>query len=73
MCPRISLLDEKQQPPNYDVSEIERIGFKRYSIPIKDDWGVRGWSVFSDEEIANIRDYVHKIIPPNPKSEREQE
>jgi atypical dual specificity phosphatase len=32
----ISLLDEKQQPPNYDVREIERIGFKRYSIPIKD-------------------------------------
>lgn len=32
----ISLLDEKQQPTNYDVSEIEKIGFKRYSIPIKD-------------------------------------
>lgn len=32
----ISLLDEKQQPPKYDVSEIEKIGFKRYSIPIKD-------------------------------------
>ncbi len=31
----ISLLDEKQQPPNYDVSEIETIGYKRYSIPIK--------------------------------------
>jgi hypothetical protein len=32
----ISLLDEKLQPPNYDVSEIEKLGFKRYSIPIKD-------------------------------------
>ena len=32
----ISLLDEKQQSPNYDVSEIEKIGFKRYYIPIKD-------------------------------------
>lgn len=32
----ISLLDEKQQRPNYDIGKIEKIGFKRYSIPIKD-------------------------------------
>jgi predicted site-specific integrase-resolvase len=28
---------------------------------------VRGWRVFSNEDIANIRDYAHRIVPPNPK------
>jgi protein-tyrosine phosphatase len=32
----ISLLNEKQQPPWYDIKRIKAIGFKRYSIPIKD-------------------------------------
>lgn len=32
----ISLLKEDEQRPNYDLEEMQRIGFKRYSIPIKD-------------------------------------
>jgi protein-tyrosine phosphatase len=32
----ISLLDEKEQPPNYDPHAIEARGFTRYSIPLKD-------------------------------------
>jgi atypical dual specificity phosphatase len=32
----ISLLNEKQQPPRYDIRRIKAIGFKRYSIPITD-------------------------------------
>ncbi len=32
----ISLLDEGEQSPNYDIEEVEAIGYKRYSIPLKD-------------------------------------
>lgn len=32
----ISLLDEGEQSPNYDVEEVEAMGYKRYSIPLKD-------------------------------------
>lgn len=32
----ISLLKEDEESPNYDVEEVEEMGFKRYSIPIKD-------------------------------------
>lgn len=32
----ISLLDEREQSPNYDIEEVEAMGFKRYSIPVKD-------------------------------------
>jgi protein-tyrosine phosphatase len=32
----ISLLRENEQPPRYDVKKIMRLGFDRYSIPIKD-------------------------------------
>jgi atypical dual specificity phosphatase len=32
----ISLLDEVEESPNYDVEEVERMGFKRYSIPMKE-------------------------------------
>ena len=32
----ISLLQEDKQPPNYDVEQAQRIGFVRYSIPVKD-------------------------------------
>lgn len=32
----ISLLDEKEQRPNYDLKEVDAMGFKRYSIPLKD-------------------------------------
>lgn len=31
----ISLLEEEESP-NYDIEEVEKMGFKRYSIPIKD-------------------------------------
>ena len=32
----ISLLDETQQLPSYDVKKAEHIGFERYSIPVRD-------------------------------------
>jgi protein-tyrosine phosphatase len=32
----ISLLDEDEENPYYDVEKIEAKGFKRYSIPVKD-------------------------------------
>jgi len=32
----ISLLDEDEQSPYYDIKKMEVMGFKRYSIPIRD-------------------------------------
>jgi len=32
----ISLLDEREQSPNYDIEEVGALGFRRYSIPLKD-------------------------------------
>lgn len=32
----ISLLDESEQHPNYDLDEAEKMGFDRVSIPIRD-------------------------------------
>ena len=32
----ISLLDETQQLPDYDAKKAEEMGFKRYSIPVRD-------------------------------------
>lgn len=32
----ISLLDEGEQSANYDVEGVEGMGYKRYSIPLKD-------------------------------------
>jgi atypical dual specificity phosphatase len=32
----ISLLDEHEQRPDYDIKTIEEEGFKRYSIPVTD-------------------------------------
>lgn len=32
----ISLLDETEQSPDYDIEEVGAMGFNRYSIPLKD-------------------------------------
>lgn len=32
----ISLLDEREQSPNYDIREVGALGFRRYSIPLRD-------------------------------------
>ncbi len=32
----ISLIDEHEQSPNYDIEEVEAMGFLRFSIPVKD-------------------------------------
>lgn len=32
----ISLLDEGEQRPNYDLGGVEAMGFKRFSIPVED-------------------------------------
>jgi len=32
----ISLLDEREQSPHYDIEEVGEMGFRRFSIPVKD-------------------------------------
>lgn len=32
----ISFLDEREQSPEYDIEDVISMGFKRYSIPVKD-------------------------------------
>ena len=32
----ISLLDETEQSPDYDIEEVKAMGFKRFSIPLED-------------------------------------
>ncbi len=32
----ISFLDEREQTPNYDIGKVRALGFKRYSIPVRD-------------------------------------
>ncbi len=32
----VSLLDEEQQSPNYDLVQVKAMGFNRYSIPLGD-------------------------------------
>lgn len=32
----ISLLDETEQSPHYNIEELEGMGFRRYSIPLRD-------------------------------------
>lgn len=33
---------------------------------------IRGWRVFTEEEVERIREYANKIIPPNKNNESEE-
>jgi len=49
----ISLLDESEQTPDYDIVGIEAKGFKRYSIPIQD---------FTAPALADFEKFVDIVI-----------
>ena len=49
----ISLLDENEQAPFYDIVEIEAKGFKRYSIPIQD---------FTAPALADFKKFMEIVI-----------
>ena len=52
----ISLLDESEQSPGYDIEEVKAMGFERYSIPLRD---------FSAPELDDFKaflDAVHRAL-----------
>lgn len=49
----ISLLDENEQTPYYEIVEIETKGFKRYSIPLQD---------FTAPALADIQKFMDIVI-----------
>ena len=49
----ISLLDENEQAPSYDIVEMEAKGLKRYSIPLKD---------FSAPALADFKKFMEIVI-----------
>ncbi len=49
----ISLLDEKEQTPYYEIVGIETKGFKRYSIPLQD---------FTAPVLADFKTFVDIVI-----------
>ena len=49
----ISLLDENEQMPYYEIVEIEAKGFKRYSIPLQD---------FTAPALADIQKFMGIVI-----------
>jgi protein-tyrosine phosphatase len=48
----ISLLDEHEQTPYYNLKEIEAKGFKRYSIPVRD---------FTAPTLADFHKFLHIV------------
>lgn len=52
----ISLLDEREQSPNNDIEEVGALGFKRYSIPLKD------FSVPMLNDFKTFLDAVHRAL-----------
>jgi atypical dual specificity phosphatase len=49
----ISLLDEKEQTPYYEIVGIEAKGFKRYSVPLQD---------FTAPVLADFKTFVDIVI-----------
>ena len=49
----ISLLDENEQTPDYDIGGIEAKGFKRYSIPLQD---------FTAPPLADFKEFMETVI-----------
>jgi predicted DNA-binding transcriptional regulator AlpA len=72
MVPRINLIYTAEAAKKAGISKATLLRWlKEGKIPeVARD--VRGWRVFSDMEIGEIRAYVHQIIPPNPKPEHKQ-
>jgi atypical dual specificity phosphatase len=52
----ISLLDESEQSPVYDIGEVEAMGFKRFSIPLED------FSVPELEDFKAFLEAVHQAL-----------
>ncbi len=52
----ISLLDEREQSPNYDIGEVGALGFKRYSIPLED------FSVPMLDDFKTFLEAVHRAL-----------
>ena len=52
----ISLLDEGEESPNYEIEEVEGMGFKRYSIPVKD------FSAPSLDDFKAFLEAVHRAL-----------
>jgi len=48
----ISLLDEAEQSPSYDIKKMEVMGFKRYSIPVRD---------FSAPKLADFQEFLDTL------------
>ena len=45
----ISLLDQDEQSPSYDIKKMEVMGFKRYSIPVRD---------FTTPRLADFQEFL---------------
>jgi len=45
----ISLLDQDEQSPSYDIKKMEVVGFKRYSIPVRD---------FTAPKLADFQEFL---------------
>jgi protein tyrosine phosphatase (PTP) superfamily phosphohydrolase (DUF442 family) len=48
----ISLLNEDEERPYYDIEKVEAIGFKRHSIPVK---------IFSTPKMADFREFLDTL------------
>ena len=48
----ISLLDEGEQSPEYDVEEVKAMGFERYSVPLRD---------FSAPELDDFKAFLEAV------------
>ena len=48
----ISLLDEDEQSPYYDIKKMEVMGFKRYSIPVED---------FTAPKLADFQEFLDTL------------
>ena len=48
----ISLLDETEQTPNYDIERVKAMGFNRFSIPLRD---------FSAPTLENFKSFLTTV------------
>jgi predicted site-specific integrase-resolvase len=72
MVPRFNLIYTAEAAKKAGISKATLLRWlKDGKIPeVARD--VRGWRVFTQEEVTKIDDYAHKIIPPNPKAKDKQ-
>ncbi len=57
----VSLLDEQEQPPRYDVARARALGFVRHNIPVKD---------FHPPTVEQLERFVKLVagLPPDAKT-----